>query len=147
MKTLFHEISYKDALEGYDLAGLLEPLLNGGYSLHEFKEYLSRSALLESINHKGSGFFLYEPMGDSVEVHAFIPPHSRKLSTGLLRALMGYFTQDMGFSYITTTVTSDYEYLVRFLKILGFKVSGVETGTVVKPTGVFNATYLIYTKE
>ena len=92
------------------------------------------------------GFFLYEPMGDSVETHAFIPTIHRNRSMGILRAFRDYLVGSCGFNRIYTTVTGDFSYIVKVLKIIGFKQFFEESGIVPKRGTLYNLYHLEYIK-
>ena len=141
-KTTFHEME-----ESYDFDPVIKPLVGNGYNVEDFKEFLNTSNLCSIKDSKILGFFLYEPMGDSVEVHAFVLPLYRNRSMSILRAFRAYLTDDLGFNKIVTTVTGDYEHLVRFLKMIGFSVTNIEVDAITKDSGIFNVTYLEYVKE
>ena len=144
----FPIITFKEVevLHNYD--SVLEPLISNGWNIVEYKEFLEFSELRAIMDDKEFlGFFLCEPMSDSIEVHAFVLPEHRNRSKSVLEAFKAYLVGDLGFLCIKTTVTGDFEPLVRFLKMLDFKVTNIEYGVVTKGTGIFGATYLEYVKE
>lgn len=143
----FPDTTLREIEEVCDVGALLEPLISNGWSVQDFKDFLG-SSKLKAIKDGGIlGFFLYEPMSDSVEVHAFVLPQHRNRSMSVLRAFKAYLMGDLRFRKIVTTVTGDYGHLVRFLKMIGFQPTNVEEEVVIKTSGVFNVTYLECVKE
>lgn len=132
----------------YNIDPILETLISNGMNVPEFKELLKTSELRAIVgDEKTLGFFLCEPVERSVETHAFVWPQHRNRSKRILEAFKAYLTEDLGYDSIKTTVTGDFEPLVRFLKMMGFTITDVHLGVVTKGTGIFKATYLEYVKE
>ncbi|QDH46544.1 hypothetical protein LAh9_142 [Aeromonas phage LAh_9] len=143
-KTTIHELQ-----KTLNLEEVITPLLTDSISFEEVLNELSSIQLISVTAEKDNplGFFLYEPMGDSVETHAFIPVCNRNRSMAILRAFRGYLTGVCGFNRIYTTVTGDFSYIVRALGMIGFKQFFKEGGIVPKNGTLYDLYHLEYIKE
>lgn len=141
-KYEFKKVNLDDVEKSVDLYSILGPLLNNGYDVEGMKDYLREVDLYSSKSI--SGFLSCEYLGGCVEVHAFINKSSRVGSINLLKCFRDFVLKKYDCNTILTSVTGDYEYLVRFLGFIGFKVVCVEKGSVVKTSGTYDITYLKY---
>ncbi|QDH46781.1 putative DUF2824 family protein [Aeromonas phage LAh_8] len=145
----FRKTTLSELKGDIDLEEVVTPLLTDDVNLEEVLTELERIPLISVTLGSGEalGFFLYEPVGSSVETHAFIPVCNRNRSMAILRAFRRYLTEGCGFERIYTTVTGDFSYIVRALRMIGFKQFFREDGIVSKNGTLYDLYHLEYIKE
>lgn len=121
---------------------IFKTLLYDNLSYEELLDYL-KSCIIFSINIEGKecGFFSTDDLGNgTIEVHAYIYPKYRRYSKDLLKRMSNILLQK--YKKIITTVTSDYFYIVRFLKLLGFSEYMLLNNAIIKNNHFLNVHYL-----
>lgn len=140
LKQTFDSIKhyYKDS-------SVFENLVLNGATIDDIYDYLEESDIYSvySEDNKFLGFFSV----DTNEIHAYILESERKYSKNILLKMMDYSFNTLDLNYILTYVWGNYNYIMRFLKMLGFKHVYTEEGLINSEDGNFDLYHLILNKE
>lgn len=107
-------------------SSLFTNILYDGFTEDDLYTHFTESRVFAA--HNGCdfiGLFTLSDVGNNcVESHAYILGEYRKYSIKALKRMIDEIFE-MGYDRILTTVTDDYRYIVRFLKLTGFKLDSV----------------------
>jgi len=101
---------------------LILNLLHDEIDINDIYKYLKDNIILGGfINNVFIGFFSLEFMGNIVEGHSYTLKNFRNKSRLFLNKAIKYVFTNYKVTKITTTVTEDYKYISRFLRLSRFK--------------------------
>lgn len=101
---------------------LILNLLHDEIDINDIYKYLKDNIILGGfINNVFIGFFSLEFMGNIVEGHSYTLKNFRNQSRLFLNKAIEYVFTNYKVTMITTTVTEDYKYISRFLRLSRFK--------------------------
>lgn len=141
----FHLTTLEEVMREHDFTEVFESLRINEVSVEGICTYLENNKLMKIVSEGGvfCGFFSVEQCDwHEVEVHAYIIPGHRQKSKGILKSFAEAIFTLTPFTVIKTSVTSDHQHLVRFLKMMGFIDVEVQYNSVNKGGQTFNATTL-----
>ena len=128
----------------YKDSTIFENLVLNGVTVEDIYDYLEESDIYSVyLSNKFLGFFSV----DGSEIHAYILEEERKNSKNVLLEMMDYSFNTLGLPYIITYVWSNYDYILRFLKMLGFTHIFTEECVVMSGEDCFDLYHLILNKE
>ncbi|MGL4358720.1 MAG: hypothetical protein ACRCSY_08530 [Cetobacterium sp.] len=129
---------------------VLDTVLPFGMERGVAKAFISRPPMScwKIISEDGEllGFYTLEKIGGCVcEAHAYVFPDKRQSSIKFLKHIIKH-VEEMGLSTYTS-VTGDFIYIVRLLKMLGFEETGREVGVVQRNSGSYDLIQLTKWRE
>lgn len=129
----------------YKNSSIFENLVLNGVTVEDIYDYLEESDIYSvyADDNRFLGFFSV----DCNEIHAYILESERKYSKSILLEMMGYSFNILNLNYILTYVREDYDYVLRFLKMLGFMHVYTEEDIVISEGDNFDLYHLILNKE
>lgn len=122
---------------------LILNLLHDEIDINNIYEYLKDNTILGGfINNIFIGFFSLEFMGNIVEGHSYTLKDFRNQSRLFLNKAIGYVFINYNVTKIITTVTEDYKYISRFLRLSRFKEIETKNKVMSKNGKLLDVIYL-----
>lgn len=122
---------------------IIKETLDDRLIYREGLEILSKSQLFKLVEKDETiGFYSVDDDGSSEEVHAYIYPEHRRYSLQALRYITSLRTKTM-----TTSVYGTHFHVCKFLTRIGFQVTNILLGALVKNGQTYHVWELVYFKE
>lgn len=120
--------SFKDVSQLFYQTGVFDNLVHDDCTEDDIMTCLSSHNALFQVSYGGEfgGMFKVEDLGticgfNTCEIHAFIIPYMRRYSIRFLKAFAQFIFEVSSFDTIVTTVPDNTKYVIKVLKMIGFK--------------------------